>query len=404
MSAGERSKIRFVSEGEAAIHYAIGHSPSVYDGIRLGSILLICDAGGGTTDIGIYKVRSVSPLYLEEVARPRCRIAGGVFVNEAARKHIKYQLRGSARLDNEECIVNAVREFERTAKRMFKGSEINSLVKVDSSGQSDESRNIHRGRLRIPRAKMMSFFDPLIKLVAQELQDTLVSSGALVVDKIILVGGFAESEYVYSELKTWANKRGLELAKPDGVLSKAISHGALTWHLESGVQLRVAKMHYGAETDLDYVAQDPEIHDRRTFQNILGQWRVRHGWNTIVSKNSRIRIGEEHAACFHHEFGQNDSFIVEMELYAYRWEEPPAFFKTKDGGLVDGFVHLGTVKANLTQCFEAAPYCIAPSGKKYKRLDYQICLSFDEIEISARLRWKTNKSYKYGEATIAYDV
>lgn len=102
--------------------------------------------------------------------------------------------------------------------------------------------------------------------------------------QIILVGGFAESDYVFDKIKAWADHAKIPIAKPDGVLSKAIAHGALSWQIHSGVQSRIARLHYGAETTYEFSALNPDMVGREKYKNIREQWRVRHGWQSIVQK------------------------------------------------------------------------------------------------------------------------
>lgn len=73
-------------------------------------------------------------------------------------------------------------------------------------------------------------------------------------------------------------------AKPDGSLSKAIAHGGLSWHFESSVQVRMTRLHYGAETDVFFDANDPEMTGRAKYKNARGEWRVRNAWKCIVPK------------------------------------------------------------------------------------------------------------------------
>lgn len=102
---------------------------------------------------------------------------------------------------------------------------------------------------------------------------------------ILLVGGFAESPYACSKIMEWASKfNGLDISKPDHVLSKAIPHGALSWYTHSAVQTKIAKFHYGAETDLEFDPNNPDMVGRQAFKNILGEWRIRGGWKSIVEK------------------------------------------------------------------------------------------------------------------------
>ncbi|PPQ98960.1 hypothetical protein CVT26_014424 [Gymnopilus dilepis] len=425
VAPSEGSRIKFVSEGEAAIHYCL--DSVIVHSVAVGSPVIVCDAGGksGTTDIGIYKVNSLLPIHLEEIASPQCFLGGGVFVNRDAETFIRGRLKGSKWWDTEECIQSAMKIFEQHIKRSFRGNEMRMHIKLDGVQESDAFRGIERGRLAISGEEMVEIFRPTVDLVKCGLKEVIQSWGKAI-DQIFVVGGFAESEHVYHELKTMAGALGIPVSKPDGALSKAVTHGALSWYLGSGVQVRVARLHYGAETEMDFDPNDHEMAGQIKFQDALGRWRVRHAWSTIVKKvgntsfghtisattgssaslyqNYRLRTGSEHSMPFHRNFTEHESLEVEMELYAYRWDNPPKFFKDNGGHLVDGFIHLGTVQADLTKCYKASRFNTALSGQKYKTLEYDICLLFDEIELRARLRWKEKNSYVFGDATIAYDV
>ncbi|KDR73025.1 hypothetical protein GALMADRAFT_142720 [Galerina marginata CBS 339.88] len=397
----QRNRVRFVSEGEAAVHFALD-CPKVKHSIAKESIILVCDVGGGTTDIGIYKVNGLSPINLDEISSPRCIVAGGVFVNVAAEKYFAKKLQGT-KWDTPECITTVVKAFERQVKRIFKGTEPHSFLRIDNSTENDEAHGVILGRLRIPREDMISFFEPSIQTIIGGL-DEILSTGRLKVNKAIVIGGFAESDYVYSQMTRWADSHQIPIAKPDGILSKAIAHGAIRWHLHSGVQVRVAKLHYGAEVNVAFDPQDPSMAGRERYRNVHKKWRVREAWKTIVQKNARLMPGDEYTSWFHFDFHDADSKTVEMELYAYRFADPPQFYKTKDGRLTEGIIHIGTIQGDLSRCFNAAPYKRSSSKKKYKTLEYEVCLSFDEIEIKACLTWRENGVQIFGEATILYDL
>ena len=104
------------------------------------------------------------------------------------------------------------------------------------------------------------------------------------IQKVLLVGGFAESPYVYSRIEAWCRVNNVSLKKPDGPLSKAIAHGALSWHLRSGVRTRIARFHYGAEVQILHDPNDPEMVGREKYMDPKGDWRVRGAWNEIVRK------------------------------------------------------------------------------------------------------------------------
>ena len=58
---------------------------------------------------------------------------------------------------------------------------------------------------------------------------------------MILVGGFAGSPYLLSQLTEWCARKGIKITRPDGPTAKAVVNGALTWALTSTVQARVAR-------------------------------------------------------------------------------------------------------------------------------------------------------------------
>lgn len=100
----------------------------------------------------------------------------------------------------------------------------------------------------------------------------------------MLVGGFAESPYVHSRIEVWCKGNGVPVKKPDGPLSKAIAHGALSWHLHSGIRTRIARLHYGAEVHILYDPNDPEMAGHNIYMDAKGDWRVRGAWQEIVRK------------------------------------------------------------------------------------------------------------------------
>ncbi|KJA18947.1 hypothetical protein HYPSUDRAFT_913356 [Hypholoma sublateritium FD-334 SS-4] len=396
-------RVRFLSEGEAAIHYCLDYA-KISDQVSVGNIVIVCDTGGGTTDIGIYRVKNLSPTSLEEIASPSCLIAGGVFVDTAAKIYITEQLKGSE-WDTPECLAKSFTVFERLVKRQFQGSENAMFLPLHGSRRTDDTRGIMRGQLMIPRDKMASFFETSLDRIKHGLMDVLGRDFGSSVNNILLVGGFAESRYAFTKITEWASKfTELDISKPDHVLSKAIPHGALSWYTRSAVQTKIAKFHYGAETDVEFDENDPDMVGRRVYKNILGERRVRGGWESIVKKDAKILATDEHSKSFHQDVQEHGSMNIEMELYAYRWAAPPSFFSNSDGTTKEGFIYLGTVTADLTQCFNAGAFQTSPTGKKYKRLQYEMCLSFAEIEIQARLKWKEKNAVKFGQATIVYDI
>jgi hypothetical protein len=65
------TRVAFVTEGEASVHYALAYTPSV-SWLKPGVNFLVVDAGGSTIDSNFYECSSIAPLKLKEVHRSEC--------------------------------------------------------------------------------------------------------------------------------------------------------------------------------------------------------------------------------------------------------------------------------------------------------------------------------------------
>ena len=120
--------MRFVTEGEASVHYALNYTQSA-QWLRKGVVFAVVDAGGSTVDSTLYECQETTPnIILEEVCASECVQAGSVFVDRAAQHMLKAKLQGS-RFGDDVCIQGILREFERKTKRKFDGTQASSIIK-----------------------------------------------------------------------------------------------------------------------------------------------------------------------------------------------------------------------------------------------------------------------------------
>ena len=120
--------MRFVTEGEASVHYTLDYTQSV-QWLRKGALFAVVDAGGSTVDSTLYACKETTPkLILEEVCASECVQAGSVFIDRAAEHMFKAKLQGS-RFGDDVCIQGIVGEFEKKTKRKFDGTQVSSIVK-----------------------------------------------------------------------------------------------------------------------------------------------------------------------------------------------------------------------------------------------------------------------------------
>jgi hypothetical protein len=64
-------RLRFVTEGEASVHYALAHTQS-RSWLKPGTVFAVSDAGGSTVDTTLYECKGLEPLKLEEVCASEC--------------------------------------------------------------------------------------------------------------------------------------------------------------------------------------------------------------------------------------------------------------------------------------------------------------------------------------------
>ena len=124
----DESRLRFVTEGEASVHYALEYTQSD-QWLRKGVVFAVVDAGGSTVDSTLYECKETNPkLILEEVCASECVQAGSVFIDRAAQHMLKAKLQGS-RFGDDVCIQRILGEFERKTKRKFDGTQVSSIIK-----------------------------------------------------------------------------------------------------------------------------------------------------------------------------------------------------------------------------------------------------------------------------------
>ncbi|KAJ7471925.1 hypothetical protein FB451DRAFT_311192 [Mycena latifolia] len=403
--AGGR-RVKFVSEAEAAVLYA-ADSGSVSDWLVADGQLILCDCGGGTVDITGYKINATEPvLKLSESSASRCYLAGAVFVTQAAKAFFQDRLQGTE-WEKEESMQRIIYHFDRNAKKKFTDTDMVSYVQLDGH-KSNPNLNITRGRLKITGAEMASFFEgPLQKII--EGLEVAWENGDRLADKVILVGGLASSPYVYSKLVEWGDNLGISVSRPDGPTVKAVANGALAWHLDSSVDSRVAKYHYGLQVRRHYDASHPDSVERAAtkYQAMDGRWYIPQGWSSMVRKNDKLEAGKEFISSFSTEMSDRTyDFEHSVKLYVYRRSTPPTFitFPNKKA-LQPGFEVVCNITGDLEKCYQATPFITSETGQLYKKVAFQVCIALGETELSARLRWKEDglEGYVYGPATVAYE-
>ncbi|KAG8952709.1 hypothetical protein FRC03_012018 [Tulasnella sp. 419] len=107
-----KSRIHFVSEGEASLHWCISDRQLVKTEIKEDTKFVVVDAGGGTIDVSSYEVASLRPLQFREASASSSHLAGSIFVTQAFKSFVKEKF-GLGTYGEAENIRRIVKEFDQ---------------------------------------------------------------------------------------------------------------------------------------------------------------------------------------------------------------------------------------------------------------------------------------------------
>ncbi|KAF2084380.1 actin-like ATPase domain-containing protein [Saccharata proteae CBS 121410] len=253
-------KVCLISEPEAAALAALKPhiGPDVLDPVHPDESILVCDCGGGTVDITTYTVLNTHPeLKFQELCFGMGGKCGSTAIDRNFNKwmHATFgQAYEDVKLQRRSPGSKFMRSFE-SAKKNFGsnpyGGNEGKIIQVDiwMQTRSSELYDEDDGTLMLTPKLMKTFFDPVVADVIRlvESQISLAKNRyGKVIDRIILVGGFGDSEYLIAQMRLWCERnRGIKLTCPPHCQA-AIVRGAALRGLENILPVqRKARRHYG---------------------------------------------------------------------------------------------------------------------------------------------------------------
>lgn len=394
-----RERIHFVTEGEASLHFCVANGLAT-DPLQHGKGVIIVDAGGGTVDISAYrKVNDAegSDRKFEEIARAECLFNGSIFVSNRARQYLESQLQGSKFADDVEHIRQC---FDKTSKLRFRATDEWSYIRFGRARDKDEALNISNGQMKLPGAVVAGFFRPSLDAILLAILNQC-NSAKVPISSVLLVGGFAASEWLYSELKEELNSLGMEVSRPDSHVNKAVADGAVSYFLDRFVSARISKHTYGLECNTVYEPNNSEHLSRShtTYMTVDGHMRVPHRFSSILMKNVRVSETTEFRERYvqlHKDRLQLQAASIELSRYIGEDEDPR--WTDIDP---DDYPVLCQVHADTSQAAKNLRPRMGQLGLYYC-LDIEVVLSFGLTELKAQIAWFENGIEKRGPAELVY--
>ncbi|KAF2173293.1 hypothetical protein M409DRAFT_17235 [Zasmidium cellare ATCC 36951] len=347
---GNRHKLKLISEPEAAAVYTLKTiQPS---GLKEGDNFVVCDAGGGTVDLIAYKVTQVYPLRVEESAVGTGGLCGSAFLNYRFEDHVRQRIGQERYIQMREkkpkTWMMGLKYFEEFVKRNFNEEE-HSEVNVPFPGlPDDEEAGLDSGFLVMTSEQVKDIFEPIINevmaLVDGQVEGIRDRGGN--VSGIILVGGFGQSNYLYTRLKQHFNaapppqytetptheaalapQQSVEVLQPLHAWT-AVVRGAVIRGVEGSlVEKRRSRWHYGTSYATVWDETKHPVGDRY-WSPLWERWMVADRMQWHVTKGTPISADQPISFHYTRNFRPGQSLIVEDDLIACDDDEAPDSWKS----------------------------------------------------------------------------
>ncbi|KAF9449853.1 hypothetical protein P691DRAFT_790221 [Macrolepiota fuliginosa MF-IS2] len=338
----DQARISFVTEGEASLNFCIGKG-LMNESIRQGEGVIIVDAGEIFLDSRFY-----------------------------------------------EDVPFMADKFDKTTKLAFRDPNDPQYIKFGNVRDKDPNLGIRAGQLRLDGNIIARFFEPSIQTIvdAVEEQKRLASRE---IRTVFLVGGFAASDYLFSQLQERLQSRKLDVRRPDAHLNKAVPDGAIAGLLKPTVHTRVARYTFGIRCNTLY---DPskEEHIKRSADRITlpgGEIKISGGFWSILSKNTQVSESQEFRSHFFREAPDKSSLGKgsRVRITCHRGSGPCPEFVDQDAS---NFYDVFKIRADLSGVIKNLKPQTGAKGKQYFRLDFDIIVLFGVTEFKAQYAWKEN--------------
>jgi hypothetical protein len=278
-----------LTEAEAAAVHTSFEAPGLF---KVGEVLLVCDIGGGTTDLSILKVKQSTPqTQLEQMDVVQGRTIGSAKIDEA------FETLALQRLIFANSTVPFREDPQQIAWRMMKSREFQN-AKCDFGSHDDspifavpapgldanynnDQCHIYNGAIHFGKSDMQELFDTqlsgLYDMIDRQLSRFTAAFPSQNISHLVLSGGLGNSTYVqdrlkvrYSILRSNQNMIQVHVApEPQLAVCKGILVDRLAF-LNSGIGVlpwRCARASYGLVYKMKYDAKNPHHKGVKTVRN-----------------------------------------------------------------------------------------------------------------------------------------
>ncbi|CAL1697945.1 unnamed protein product [Somion occarium] len=291
-----RDRLRVITEPEAAaVHCA--YLTDLHK-LKPNQNFMICDAGGGTVDLAVYKIIGMmANLEIAEMCARSGANCGSLFLDLRFRELVKTLLeRHPIHLDPAS-LAYFMHNFSETEKLAYMGEQDDDKMfhftcfNVDPV--DDHSVGLINGELAIPGTLLRrEVFDPVVNQVLELIEEQLKKIDQRL-DCLLLVGGFSGSEYLFRKTQERFASRIKAIARPPdcdtATLRGAAQYGLARRPLVSSV---IAPLSYMMKVKLPAEPQDFLKRPAYIRENDAGVSICDNRLQYLVAKGAILRKGK----------------------------------------------------------------------------------------------------------------
>ncbi|KIY62877.1 actin-like ATPase domain-containing protein [Cylindrobasidium torrendii FP15055 ss-10] len=212
-----RERLHIITEPEAAaVHCA--HLTDLHR-LRPSQNFIVCDAGGGTVDLAVYKIiGNMAHLEIAEIAARSGANCGSLFLDLRFRELVKTLLEDHPAHLDPASLANFMHSFSESDKLDYRGpvddDAMFHFTCFNVEDPTDPSVGLIDGQLTIPGNLLRrEVFDPVIEQVLEMIEEQTRKVHQRI-DALLLVGGFAGSEYLKLRVEERFSSRISVIARP----------------------------------------------------------------------------------------------------------------------------------------------------------------------------------------------
>ncbi|KAK2834840.1 hypothetical protein FQN49_006865 [Arthroderma sp. PD_2] len=325
--------IFMIKEPEAAALSAIKPhlGPDAIDPVQPGEGILICDCGGGTVDITTYIVLKSEPkLEFEELCVGIGGKCGSTYIDRNFNQwmqdtfgeeytSVPMRLRGPG--------SRFMNSFE-SAKRNFGGPNDDRGVEVGPI-RMDIGPNVHYDDdelvVKLSKYDMQRLFDPVVKEVISLVKSQVKAAEKKKkrIDRLILVGGFGDSDYLNNKLGDWCKGKNIGSVTCPPDCQAAIVKGACLRGLE-GLKPIIThnRAHYGWSWGKRFrKGIDPEVN--AYTDPLTGEKMCSGRMEWVIPKGKRLDENFKMKADIQSTFKLGQPLNENITMFSCTLDEPP---------------------------------------------------------------------------------